>query len=176
MIFVVSMKQFMKRKKKLVSPMDYLIIDGTDDSSGELRKFCNVITVDSFNPPNKALAYFEKKDVSVDEIDEEKVKKVIKKYLKGKTFTVGVMGAAKALVEAGRPFNVFIIIKNKAYKHLGGKIIKKMKKILDFEYIYSFDEIEEKPKLLKKEIDRDELKALSKKLKKLEEKEKEDKD
>jgi hypothetical protein len=166
----------MKRKKKLVSPMDYLLIDGTDDSSGELRKFCNVITVDSFNPPTKVLSYFDKKDISVDEIDEEKIKKIIKKYLKGKSFTVGVMGAAKALVEAGRPFNVFIIIKNKAYKHLSGKIVKKMKKLLDFEYVYSYDEIEEKPKLLKKELDRDEIKKLEKKLKKLEKEEKEDKE
>jgi hypothetical protein len=174
MIFIISQKQFLKNKKMLVKPKEYLIIDGTDDSSGDLRKFCNVITVDSFNPPAKVLSYFDKKDISVDDIDEEKIKKVMKKYLKGKSFIVGVMGAAKAIVDASRPFNVLIVIKNKVYKHLSSKIVKRMKKLLEFDFIYTFDDIEEKPKLLKKEITREDLKMLEKKLKKLEAKEKED--
>jgi len=173
MIFVMSLKQFMKKKKKLAEAKDYIILDSTDSDAGDLKKFSGVITVDGFAPPKKLITEKEKEDAAI-ELDIFKLEKIEKKYFKSKEFRNAAMGAVKALIEADRPFNVFVVIKNKAYKNFGDKIVKRIKKTFDInsDFVYSFDDLEGNKKLLKKDIKKETIGALRDRLNKLEKEEK----
>lgn len=168
----MSEKQFKKKAKKLVEPRDYIICDGTDDDTGSLTKFSNVVSMSGFNPPSKLLK------VRIDEdfdcgIDVDKVKKMERKYFKNNTFKSSAMACVKGMLNersGGGQINMFVILRNKAYKVYGKKIQKKVIKLIgaDFDFVYLFDDVEEDKKLLRKELSRDKLKYIRRRLAKLE--------
>lgn len=80
MIIVMSEKQFKKNVKKLAEPKDYVVCDSTNDENGSLTKYSNVVSMEGFNPPAKLVKCMKDKDF--DTIDEEKLKKIERKFLK----------------------------------------------------------------------------------------------
>lgn len=72
----------------------------------------------------------------------------------------------------GRQLNMFIVLRNKAYKVYSKKLVKKMRKIFDtdFEFIYTFEEYEDDKKLLKRDLKNNQVNNLLKQIKKLEKK------
>jgi hypothetical protein len=173
MIFLISEKKWKKSAKKFVEPKDYILFDATDDETGNLTKYANVISLGGMNPPSKLLKAKEKDGQEV--IDKDKVKKMENKFFKGKEFKVSAMALIKALVQHSGDVNLFVVVKNKAYKHYAKKIKKNIEKVFDieegdYEVIYFYEDIEENKKILKAEVKGKFINKLSNKLKDLEKK------
>lgn len=150
MIFLMSKKQFLKEKKKLVEPKDYLIVDATDDDDAELSgKYSNVTVIEAFNPPGTLVKLQEGKD---DVFDLSKVEKLEKKFFKGKAFIAATMAITKGMLT--KDCNIFIVLRNKAYKYYGKAIKKRMEKLfnVDIKFIGLFSDIEDSKKILLKEL------------------------
>jgi hypothetical protein len=162
-MYLVSSKFWLKRAKKLVEYKDYILIDGTGDESGELSKFANVVSLDGFSM-SKALIDA-KKNKDDERIDSDKRKIMERKFFdnKDKSFMLACMSVAKALIKHDGEVNIFIVIKNSAYKTYAKRMKKEMYKLLgdgDFEFIYMEEDIENDKKLLKKNIKSKALKGI----------------
>lgn len=173
MIFLISEKKWKKSAKKFVEPKDYILFDATDDETGNLTKFANVIALGGMNPPSKLLKAREKDGEDV--IDKGKLKKMEDKFFKGKEFKVASMALMKALVQHSGDVNLFVVVKNKAYKHYAKKIKKNVEKVFDiddddYEIFYFYEDIEDNKKVLKSEIKGKYVNKLANKLKELEKK------
>ena len=171
MIFIMSAKQWNKDKKKLVRPKDYLIIDATEDDDARMNSFTNCVTVDSLNPPVKLVKLVSDGDFGDDDIiDYKKVEKLEKEFFKGYELRKSIMAIVAGVIE-GDDNNVFIVMRNKAFKFYGKKMKKTFEKLfkVDFKFVvvYSGD-----PDKCKKELrytfTDDELHQLKKSLKKRE--------
>jgi len=162
----MSVKTFMKKKKKLVEPKDYVIMDATDTNKGELEKFSNVVHLENFSPSNKLIKAKSQNDVDYDLFDIEKMEK---KFFKGKGFRTSCLACVNALVE-NRNINVFIVVKGKVFKYYGETLAKKMRKLfnVDFDFVRTFKKWDDDKKYLKKDLDNSELDELREKLRKLE--------
>lgn len=168
MIVFMRQKDFLKKKKSLVAPKEYVIGDATDDASGELSKFAKTISLDGLTPP-RGLVKAILSDAS--EIDADKIAKLTKRYIKGAPFQNAAIGVA--MNQAKNDINTFIVFKDKDFKAVGKKIFKTFKKLFptDEEVFILIDDASNK--VLSKRVSsatQDELmKSAQKLIKKLEE-------
>lgn len=178
MIIFMREKDFLKKKKSLVGPKDYVIGDATDDASGELSKFTNAISLDGLKPPkplvNGILA-------DSDNIDPEKIRKLGKRYLKSKEFRNAAIGLVMSQAKSDK--NYFIVFRNKDFKAYGKNIFKYFKKEFETtdDVFFLIEDVTEK--LLSRKIAEDTRRELNKacqcmikKLEKADEEEKEEKE
>jgi hypothetical protein len=166
MIFLLSNKQWEKHKKKLVEPKNYLILDATDDSDAKMASFTNMVTMDNFAVPLKLLRWAGDDDFD-DEIDLDRIEDLETSFFKSDKFAVSVIATMSAFLESD--INVFIVVRNKAYKFYRNKFksefckvfpdaanclvimkndIKKHKK--DLNYSFSSEEVNIMKKALRK--------------------------
>lgn len=173
MIFIMSEKQFLKDKKKLVVPKDYIIVNSTNDDRSELTKFNMCTTVDAFDPPEKLIRLIEKNDDD-DLFDMDKLKKIEDKFFKGEDFIQSAMAVTKGVID--KNINAFIILRNKKYKLYGKKIKKAIQKVFkaaDVEFVHLYKDFSDNKKELSTKLSssqiselRDALEDLEKKLSK----------
>lgn len=128
MIVFMRQKDFLKKKKTLVAPKEYVIGDATDDASGELTKFAKTISLDGLTPP-RGLVKAILSDAS--ELDADKIEKLIKKYVKGSPFLNAAIGVA--MNQGKNDINTFIVFKDKDFKAVGKKVYKTFKKLFPTE-------------------------------------------
>lgn len=181
MIFVLKLKDFLRNKKKLVEPKDYIIFDATDDSSGELTKFANAVSLTRFKPP-KALTRLTLKANESDffEFDLDKIEKLEKNFLKGAEFLKSI---DTIFVSAARKDqNIFVVMSDKDYKAYGERMIVELKKKSgDYDVVFGIKDVEDSPKVLRKMLSSGDISALKSaaekletKIRKLEEEEKDE--
>ena len=166
MILIISEKQLKKSIKKLCKYHDFRICDGTDDDSASLDKYQPYVAMDGFNPPNRLVSGMLAKDDFDREISENKLEKLLDKYLKGDTLKLSMMAAVKAALSpvkaGGEPAHAFVVLRNKPYKAVAKKIKKRINKLfdIDFDFVYTYTELEgqEKDVLRKSLKDKDKSK------------------
>ena len=174
MIIIISEKMWRKKAKKFAEIKDYVICDATSDDSGPITKYSNVVNMDGLAIPSKLIKVADtKKDRDYDDddiLDKNKAKKMEKRFFKKKDFRISTMAILKSLLTHEEDLNIFVVVKNKAYKTYAAKLKKEMNKVIesgDLEIIYLYDEVEEDKKILKRNIKQGERKRLMKNLKKL---------
>ena len=141
MIFIMSYKQWKKNAKKLVIPKEYLIFDGTEDEGGAMDKYTNNVTMDAFNPPIKLVKLMSKSSFydDGDVIDMDKLQVLEKKFFNGVRLKNACLATISGLIENGN-INIFIIMRNKAFKIYKKRLKKTFMKLfpVDFEFIEIF--------------------------------------
>lgn len=167
MIFLMSEKQWKKNKKKLVEPKDYIIMDATEDDDARMSAFTNVVTMDALNPPAKLVRLVTDDKFDDGVISWDKIEKLEKEYFRGYMLKKAIMATVAGIIENG-DINIFIVMRNKAYKCYKHKMIKTFNKIfpVDFTFIQLLsDDISSHKKSLKYTFDYDEVLQLKKVLK-----------
>lgn len=171
MIFIMSVKQWNKNKKKLVIPKNYLIFDATEDDDAKMSAYTNTVTMDSMNPPAKLVKLAGKDKDETDEIlDYEKIEKLEKEFFKGLILRKSIMATVAGVVERG-DINIFIVMRNKAFKYYKNKMRKAFERIIpvDFTFVEVFsDDIDKHKKSLRRSFSDEEIYQLKKALKKRE--------
>lgn len=167
MIIFMTEKQFLKNKKKLVEPKDYVIGDCTDDASGDLTKFSNTISLDGLKPPSGLVKLLSKGDV--DGIDPKKIEKLEKRFFKGSEFRNTMVGLLSAFAKPGYDKNYFIVFKKKDFEVCGKVIMKTIKKSIecDEDVIFTFEDVKENKKILRKNLTNSARNQLNESIKKL---------
>ena len=169
MIFLMSVKQWNKNKKKLIIPKDYIIFDATDDDDAKMTSYTNCITMDAMNPPVKLVKLIADED-SDDIIDYEKLEKLEKSFLKSLSLRSAMMATISGIIQNG-DINIFIVMRNKAFKYYKKKMKKMFEKLfpVDFEFVEIFSgEISDHKQSLKEGFTSQEVSELNKILKKRE--------
>ena len=147
MIIFMRQKDFLKKKKSLIMPKDYIIGDATDDTTGELQKFSNTVSLAGLKPPkplvNGILA-------DSDNIDPEKISKIGKRFTKSSEFRNTGVGLVSAQAKSDK--NFFIVFRDKDFKAYGKNIYKffKSKFESDEDVFFLLDDVNEK--ILSKKI------------------------
>ena len=181
MIYLMSQKFLIKNIEKMVKYNDYFILDGenyyaTGKSSNDVAiatKYNNSHSVGGFCPEVRLLNMLKKKKNGED-YNKEKLDKEIKKFISDKSFVASINVAFKSLVVGGanNPRNIFIVLPNVVYKYLARKYVKKMIKLakVDFNFIFTQDDLKEDMKLLKNTLSNKQLKQIDEASKKIEKK------
>lgn len=134
MIVIISKKDFLANKKRLLKGGDYAICDTTNDS--EIAELGSVKNCDeAFEDMDPADALIK------GDIDAAKFDKKLNAYLKAPCHNKCVALACAAMLSHGNGIdpdektskNVYIIFRNPVYKKLGKAIYKRWLKILDLE-------------------------------------------
>lgn len=128
MIFIMSLKQWNKNKKKLVEPKEYIIVDGTDDDDAKMSSYTNVVTIDSFCPPARLIKLLSKGDMD-DIMDVDRIEELEDRYFDGDGLTNAIVATIASLLE--NDINIFLVIRNKVYKQYRKKLRKKFITLLD---------------------------------------------
>ena len=128
MIILIKEKQFLKDKKKLVAPKDYIIADATDDTTGELSKFSNTMSADMLKPPKQLVNAI---NADSNKIDPDKIDMMMKKFFKSEEFIRCINGLVRIQIRSDK--NIFIVYKGKDFKTLGKKIFKKMRSMYEID-------------------------------------------
>lgn len=181
MIYVMSQKFLSKYDVKMVKQNEYFILDGENyavtgrsvNKVAVATKYNRSHSVGGFCPENRLYTMISKKKRG-EEINKEKYKKEVKKFIKDKALTAAISTAFKALNATGydQPLNIFIVLPNRVYDALSKKIIKRMEKLanVDFKFIFTQEDIKDDFKRLKKNLNRDQLKTIEKSTKRIEKK------
>lgn len=154
MIFIIREKTWKDNAKKLVEMQDYVVCDATSDDSGPITKYANVTNMDGIAIPNRVMKAKAKED-DEELFDKDKLKKYEKNHFKSKGFVLSTMAILKTLVNYEGDINIFVVIKNKPYKHYASRIKKEMDKLFDsgeYELIYLYEDIKENKKVLRREL------------------------
>lgn len=179
MIYVMSQKFLNKHDVKMVKQNEYFILDGenyavTGRSVNRVAiatKYNRSHSVGGFCPENRLYTMISKKKRGED-VNKEKYKKEVKKFIKDKTLVAAIAVAFKALIANGydQPLNIFIVLPNRVYSTLSKKIIKRMEKLaeVDFKFIFTQDDIKDDIKRLKKNLNKGQLKQIEKAAKRIE--------
>lgn len=169
MIFLMSLKQWEKNKKKLVAHKDYIIFDATDDDNAKLDRYTNVVTMSGFNPPNKLVKLTSKDEYIDDIIDLDKLEKLENNFFNGAQFNNAILSTIAGQLEDD--VNIFIVLRNKVFKNYRKRILNAFRNIFDTEFMYiaifSGDASDCK-RLLKKSLTKEEVDELKKLLHKRE--------
>jgi len=171
MIIVIGKKDFVKNAKKLVEKKEYLICDGTGEEDDTFVKYARVVTMEGFNPPSKVIkGKLNTKDLDDVGISEDKLKKLEKKFYKGKEFRTVVMACIKDIVNSSDLHNIYVVLTNKAYKACGKKIVKMIHKNadVDFDFAFTYDDVSGDKSILKKSLKDSKIKTLGKVINKFE--------
>lgn len=167
MIVFMREKDFLKKKKSLVAPKEYVIGDATDDAAGDLSKFAKTISLDGLKPP-KGLVRAILSDAA--ELDTDKVSKLTKRFIKSAPFMNAAIGVV--MEQSKSDINWFLVFKDKDFKACGNKIYKSFKKLFPTEedVFIRIDDVSNKvlSKKLSKETQAELLKSAQKQIKKLE--------
>ena len=170
----MSSKQWNKNKKKFIIPKDYIIFDATDDDDAKMSSYTNCVTMDALNPPTKLVKLIADEE-SDDIIDYEKLEKLEKTFFRGLSLRSAMMATISGIVQNG-DINIFIVMRNKAFKYYKKKMKKTFEKLfpVDFEFIEIFTgEVADHKKSLKNGFSSYEVNELNKILKKREKEESE---
>ena len=174
----MNQKFFKKNIEKMAKYNPYFIIDGenyavTLNTISITSKYSRAHSVGGFCPEMKLYTMLKKKKKGA-EYNLDKYEKEVKSFIKDKNFVVSTNVAFKALVAGGynEPLNLFIVLPNLVYKYLGKKIVKRMIKIagVDFDFIYTQEDLKEKMKMLNNLLDPKEMKEIDNVSKKIEKK------
>lgn len=170
MLFVISAKQFLKYSKKLVMEKDYVILDCTDEEiSSDLTKLTGVVTVDDFAVPSKLLRVISTD--SEDILDIDSIEELEKEFFRGIKFKNAVLATMSTFITSSSDINIFIVIRNKAYKYYRKRIESEFCRVFSeaASLIHIFEgDVKKMKSLLKKDITEKEREILLKELKKKE--------
>lgn len=181
MLYVMSQKFFKKNIEKMAKYNEFFNLDAENfaatgrsgDKSAIASDYSRTHSVGGFCPESRLYGMLKKKKRGED-INESKYEKEIQYYFEDKAFIASVCTAYKAVIAGGvnKPMNIFIIFPNIVYKYLGKKIVKKMQKIskLEFDSVFTQEDIENDRKCLKKLFTPDQMKEIEKRVKKIEKK------
>lgn len=168
MIFLMSVKQWNKNKKKLVEPKDYLILDATDDSDARMTSFSNVVDMVNFAVPLKLLRLADCEEFE-DEIDIDRIEELEETFFRGNRFAMSVIATMSVFLEKDN--NVFIVVRNKAFKYYKNKFRSEFVKVFpDAEncFVILKNDIRKHKKELNYSFSREEVNLMRKALKKKE--------
>jgi len=157
MIVFMKEKDFLKHKKSLVEPKDYVIGDATDETTGELSKFAHSTSLDGLKPPKPLVRAIMADSVK---LDPDKVDKMGKRFFKSPEFLNAAMGLAFS--QAKSDLNYFIVFKNKDFKAYGKKIYKKFKELFPTSDDIFFLLKDTNDKILSKKISEESRRELNK--------------
>ena len=129
MIFIMSVKQWNKNKKKLVEPKEYIIVDGTDDDAAKMSSYTNVVTIDSFCPPASLIKLISKDNDMLDIMDIDKIEDLEDRFFDGNGLKNAIVATIASLLE--NDINIFLVLRNKVYKQYRKKLRKTFVTLLD---------------------------------------------
>lgn len=175
MIFLLSYKTWEKNKKKLVEPKNYLILDATDDEDAKLSNLTNMVSMDNFSLPMKLLKIVDDDDFT-EAIDLDKIEDMEETFFKSLKFKSSVLATMSTFLiddgdNKGGSINVFIVLRNKAFKYYRKKFKHEFLKIFKEAsncFIIIDGKVKKYTKDLEKDVDDDELEIMVKALKKKE--------
>ena len=165
MIFLLSEKIWEKRKKKLVEPKDYIIVDSLDAATeSPLLEYTNAVTIDDFAMPTKLMHAFQ--DDFEEILDDDAIIEIQKNFFYGTKFRSSVLAVVRTFIE--KDLNIFIVIKNKAYKGWRKMYQKAFEKAVpefkDYFWILSKDLNDKDQEALKRNIPPEKIPYLKKKV------------
>ena len=161
MLFICKKKWFIKNAKKILPERDYFIIDGEDVGSSVSSKkqktvsdkFAHCTSNGEFTPSNKLMRALLEND---NEYPDRKIKDMIEDHFHDKNTTIAIISSVKAMFasQENDEINIFVVLPNKVYKTLADKYKKRYEKLFDtdFDFVFTSKELDEKPKLLTKEL------------------------
>lgn len=171
MIIVIAAKDWLKNKKKLVDPKDYIILDCTDGQETSMRNFSETVTVDDFCIPSKLLSVMNK-DIGEEYVDLDNVETLEKNFFRGNKFASTVLATVSAFITAESDINIFIVIRNKAFKFYRKRFITEFCRVFPdispYVHIYEDKHKDKIKKILVKDLEAAEKNSLIKELKKKE--------
>lgn len=169
MIFILSLKMWDKYKKKLVEPKDYIILDATDNEDSKMTQYTNVVTMDNFCLPMKLIRLIQEEDYD-GIIDLDKIEELEENFFKSGNFETSVLATMNIFLE--RDINVFIVMKNAAFKYYRKKFKAEFCKIIPdadpLTFILEKGDLDKHKKALKSSISNDEAETLKKQIRKKE--------
>lgn len=169
MIFLLSLKTWDKYKKKLVEPKDYIILDATDNEDSKMTQFTNVVSMDNFCLPMKLIRVIQDEDYG-DAIDIDKIEDLEDNFFRSGNFETSVLATMSIFLE--RDINVFIVMKNPAFKYYRKKFKSEFCKIIPdadpLLHIVEKGNFEKHKKALKASITSDEAEILKKQVRRKE--------
>ena len=169
MIFLLSLKMWDKFKKKLVEPKDYIILDATDNEDSKMTQFTNVVSMDNFCLPMKLIRVIQEEDYD-GIIDVDKIEELEDNFFRSGNFETSVLATMSIFLE--RDINVFIVMKNAAFKYYRKKFKAEFCKIIPdadpLIFIIDKKDFDKNKKALRASITRDEAEILKKQVRKKE--------
>lgn len=168
MIFLGSVKMWNKFKKKYVEPKDYMLLDATDDETSKLNKFTNMVDMANFAVPSGVLKLVS--EIEDDEsLDYDRLEEMERNFFEGYKFRSSVVATISVLVS--ERVNVFIIVRNKAFKYyrkrFKSEFCKVIPELTNYFHILHDDANKDK-KYLNEEFSDKEIETLQKKVQKKE--------
>lgn len=175
MIFILSGKSWLKDCKKLVGYRDYLILDATDGDETKMSQFSQVVAMDNFCVPAKLLSEMARK-IGDEIIDLDRVEVIEKEFFRSTKFATCVLATMRAYLcadsEMTKEINVFIIVRNKAFKYYRKRFASEFCRVFPdaapLLFIYDEDKKEKMKKALQKELTVSDRHILEKDLRKKE--------
>lgn len=161
MIYVIGEKKFVHNAKELIRPKDFAIIDATDGNGAVLNdKVRGVIVKEALIPPSKVVKF--KLEECEWEVDEDRVNKIWKKWLKSDGFVETIYALLEGFLK--KNMNIFIIISNKAYKAIGSKYAKAINYLLDsqIKFVYTFEDYRNDKDSLTRKLSEKDISRLTK--------------
>ena len=165
MIFLVSEKTFVKNAKKILKARDYVIIDGSDSGSIDddamhtdiSTTFNNVVVNGGFTPHHRLVDALKKdmKGRAKQETEAATTDEFVGAALAAvKGFTLQTNSSASGNSSVQR--NIFIVLPNRVYKLMRDIYAEHFHKLLgvDFQFVYTEEELMAKMKLLIKDLKR----------------------
>lgn len=122
MLLLIAAKDWFKDHKKLIEVKDYLILDCTDGQETKMNTYSNTVSMDHFCIPSKLLSAMSK-DIDDDYIDINNVEELEKGFFRGNEFSTSVLATMSTFLRAQTDINVFIIVRNKAFKYYRKRFI-----------------------------------------------------
>lgn len=184
MIFLVSEKTFVKNAKKILKARDYVIIDGSDSGSIDddamhtdiSTTFNNVVVNGGFTPHHRLVDAL-KKDMKGRAKQETEAattgnwrfswatENMLSDFLKSDEFVGAALAAVKGFTlqtnssasgNSSVQRNIFIVLPNRVYKLMRDIYAEHFHKLLgvDFQFVYTEEELMAKMKLLIKDLKR----------------------
>lgn len=184
MMFLISQKFLEKHDKKILKVRDYIIVDGSD--AGEMdddarhssvaNRYNFVVINGGFTPHNRLIQSMKedlKEGIIADGKYSWKTENMLADFFGDRTFIGSVLSAVQGFLVESTGWdvqrNVFIVLPNKVYRLMGDKILTKFNELLevDFQFIYSEQELTDDKKLLKKDLKEKKMKTLRKRIPKV---------
>lgn len=165
MIFVVSEKTFKKNAKKWLKMRDYIIIDGSDDGTIDMddgRKtelaatYNNVAINGAFSPHHRLIDALKKEDRNSNERMSWRAQNLLDDFMNSTEFVAAITAVTKGFTaEIGREQrNVFVVLPKTVYRYMSDHIVNRFYELMkaDFRFVFPETELEERKKLLTKDV------------------------
>lgn len=122
MLLLIAAKDWFNDHKKLIEVKDYLILDCTDGQETKMNTYSNTVTMDHFAIPSKLLSAMSK-EIDDEYIDIDNVEELEKTFFRGNEFSTSVLATMSTFLRAQTDINVFIIVRNKAFRYYRKRFI-----------------------------------------------------